>query len=87
MKKFPIKLHKGQTVKGRFGRHTNGTSPAWDNWTDHVVSHVQYDIRNNPIIYVVSGIEFCPYNYEGTVDDQDQVHCFNVEEIIFEFKL
>lgn len=84
MKKFPIKLHKGQTVKARFGRHTNGTSPAWDDWKDYQVSYVQYTMHNDPIIYVINGIELCPYNYEGTVDDKDQIHCFNVEEIIIE---
>lgn len=85
MKQLPFVIKEGDQVTGRFGRHTMHDSPDWEQTVVYPVEHVQYNRKNEVAVVVIGGIEFGPENYEGTVDSQGKVHCFNAEDIIFEF--
>ncbi len=87
MRTLPFTINKGDDVIGRFGRHTYQESPDWERCRTYTVEHVQRDLKGNVSVFVVGGIEFSPYQYEGTVDCDHTTHVFSAEDIIFEFVL
>ena len=76
---------EGTVLTGRFGKHTGGESPDWDEFDDYTIEHVQNLDHGQGQLVVIDGHEFVTaFQLEESFDNPG-TFIFNAEETLFEF--